>query len=63
MNALAAAARAQAAIDSYDGVPTAAQLRELDWAWTDGVSAVTALNRLIEQDAAGLVKTVTVPTR
>jgi hypothetical protein len=63
MNALVAAGRAQAAIDSYDGLPTAAQLRELDWAWTDGVAAVTALNRLIEQDASGLVKTLAVPTR
>ena len=62
-NALAAAGRAQAAIDSYDGLPTAAQLRELDWAWSDGVTAVTALNHLIEQDAAGLVKTVPLPTR
>ena len=61
--ALAAAARAQSAIDSYDGLPTAAQLQELDWAWSDGVAAVTALNRVIQQQLPGVAKTVAVPTR
>ena len=54
--ALAAAARVQSAIDSYDGLPTAAQLQELDWAWSDGAAAVTALNRLLS-------RTIAVPTR
>ena len=42
--------------DSYDGLPTAAQLQELDWAWSDGAAAVTALNRLLS-------RTIAVPTR
>jgi photosystem II stability/assembly factor-like uncharacterized protein len=46
--AIAAASRAQTAIDGYEGAPTAAQLRELDWAWEDAVTGVSALNRLIE---------------
>jgi hypothetical protein len=37
-------------MDSYAGLPTAAQLRDLDWAWVDAVAAVIALNRLIQQD-------------
>ena len=40
----------ETAIDGYQGLPTAAQLRELDWAWEDAGAAVTALNRLIQQD-------------
>jgi hypothetical protein len=35
-------------MDSYDGLPTAAQLRELEWAWEDAVTAVAALNKLIQ---------------
>jgi hypothetical protein len=53
---LAAAARVQSVIDGYDGLPTAAQLQELDWAWSDGAAAVTALNRLLS-------RTIAVPTR
>jgi photosystem II stability/assembly factor-like uncharacterized protein len=41
------AARVQAAIDSYDGLPTEAQLRELEWAWSDARSAVSILNQAI----------------
>ncbi len=48
--AMSSAASVQNAIDSYDGLPTAAQLRQLDWAWQDGVAGVAALNRLIQQD-------------
>jgi photosystem II stability/assembly factor-like uncharacterized protein len=46
----------ETAIDSYQGLPTAAQLRDLDWAWDDAIAAVGALNRLIQEDlpAVGL---------
>jgi photosystem II stability/assembly factor-like uncharacterized protein len=37
----------ESAMDAYQGVPTASQLRDLDWAWDDGVAAVAGLNRLI----------------
>ena len=41
-------------IDAYQGLPTAAQWRDLDWAWEDAIAAVTALNRLIQQDLPAL---------
>ena len=44
----------ETAIDAYQGLPTAAQLRDLDWAWEDAVAAATALNRLIQQDLPAL---------
>jgi hypothetical protein len=47
---LASAAGVQSAIDGYDGLPTAAQLKQLDWAWEDAATGVAALNRLIERD-------------
>jgi photosystem II stability/assembly factor-like uncharacterized protein len=47
---LAAAANLQGAIDGYEGLPTGAQLRQLDWAWEDATAVVTALNREIQQD-------------
>ena len=47
---LASAAGVQSAIDGYDGLPTAAQLKQLDWAWEDATAGVAALNRLIERD-------------
>lgn len=43
-----AANRVETSMDSYDGLPTAAQLRELEWAWEDAVAAVAALNKLIQ---------------
>ncbi len=48
--ALQAAARAGSAIDSYAGPPTAAQARELDWAWEDATGAVTGLNKVLRDD-------------
>jgi photosystem II stability/assembly factor-like uncharacterized protein len=36
------------AMDAYQGLPTGAQLHDLDTAWTDGISAVTGLNRIIQ---------------
>ena len=41
------AARVQTAIDGYAGLPTDAQLRELEWAWLDARAAVTVLNQAI----------------
>jgi hypothetical protein len=48
--ALASAGQAQGAIDGYDGAPTAAQLRQLDWAWEDAMAGVAALDQMIQQD-------------
>ncbi len=45
--AIASAGQAGNAIDSYDGLPTVAQLRQIDWAWEDGIASANALNRLI----------------
>ena len=45
--ALNLASRAQAAIDAYDGLPTRAQLDEVEAAWSEGEAAVAALNRAI----------------
>jgi hypothetical protein len=47
---LTAAANGQSAIDGYEGLPTGAQLRQLDWAWEDAMSVVAALNQAIQQD-------------
>ena len=52
--ALQEAGRAGSAIDGYSGPPTAAQLRELDWAWEDATKAVTELNRLLREDMAAV---------
>jgi len=47
---LTAAAGVQSGIDGYAGLPTGAQLLQLDWAWEDATSIVPALNRVIQQD-------------
>jgi hypothetical protein len=47
--AIASAAQVANAIDGYDGLPTAAQLRQVDWAWEDGIASATALNRVIAE--------------
>jgi photosystem II stability/assembly factor-like uncharacterized protein len=47
---LANAARVQNSMDAFAGVPTAAQLRELDFTWEDAAAAVLSLNRLIAKD-------------
>ena len=71
---VSADARLLAAMDSFSGVPTAAQLRDLDFLWEDASTAVAALNRLIAKDlpaayaAAGaelpaVIKTVPMPSR
>lgn len=48
--ALDLAGRVLTAIDGYDGEPTAAQLRELNWAWEDAQTAVKALNNVIGRE-------------
>jgi len=48
--ALTGAGQAQGAMDGYGGLPTAAQLRQLDWAWEDALAGVSALNQVIRQD-------------
>ncbi len=55
---LAAAGRVETAIDGYDGLPTAAQLREIDWAWEDAVNAVAGLNKLIEHQMPPVYKAI-----
>lgn len=45
--AMTAAGGAQNAMDGYDGLPTAAQLHQLDWAWEDATAAVATLNEVI----------------
>jgi photosystem II stability/assembly factor-like uncharacterized protein len=45
--AIAAAAQAENAMESYDGLPTAAQLKQIEWAWEDGTAAAVAVNKLI----------------
>jgi photosystem II stability/assembly factor-like uncharacterized protein len=46
-SASAGAARVQSAIDGYDGLPTAAQLDELERAWAEAGEAVTVVNHAI----------------
>jgi photosystem II stability/assembly factor-like uncharacterized protein len=53
----------ETAMDSYAGLPTAAQLRDLDWAWVDAVAAVTVLNRMIQQDLPPLHDALGGPSR
>jgi hypothetical protein len=47
--AIAAAAQVENAIDGYDGLPTSAQLRQIDWAWEDATASATAVNKLITE--------------
>jgi photosystem II stability/assembly factor-like uncharacterized protein len=53
-SAINGASRAQTAIDVYEGAPTAAQLRELDWAWEDAAAGIAALNRVIDEQMPAL---------
>jgi hypothetical protein len=52
--ALQAAGRAESTIDAYPGLPTAAQARDLDWAWEDATNSVTALNLVLGEEMAGV---------
>jgi hypothetical protein len=47
--AIASAAQVENAMDGYDGLPTAAQLRQIDWAWEDATASATAVNKLISE--------------
>jgi hypothetical protein len=47
--AIAAAAQAENGMEGYDGLPTAAQFRQIDWAWEDGTASATAVNKLIAE--------------
>ena len=72
---ITSAANVQSAIDGFEGLPTGAQMQQLNWAWEDALAAVNALNRIIEQEMPAVygsmegpprwqeVKAVTPPTR
>ena len=47
--AIAAAAQVENAMDAYDGLPTAAQMRSVDWAWEDAAAAANGLNKVIRE--------------
>jgi hypothetical protein len=47
--AITSAAQVENAVDSYDGLPTVSQLRQIDWAWQDAAASATALNKLITE--------------
>jgi hypothetical protein len=47
--AITGASRAQTTIDAYEGAPTSAQIRELNWAWEDAIAGVAGLNQLIDE--------------
>jgi photosystem II stability/assembly factor-like uncharacterized protein len=45
--AISSAGQVESAIDGYDGLPTVAQLKQIDWAWEDATASAKALNQLI----------------
>jgi photosystem II stability/assembly factor-like uncharacterized protein len=47
--AIAAAAQVENAMDGYDGLPTVAQLRQVDWAWEDAIASARAVNKVISE--------------
>ena len=51
---LNAARGVQGAMDGYDGLPTEAQLRQLDWAWEDATANTLALNKLVGESMPGV---------
>jgi len=56
-SAISMAQRAQSGIDGYEGAPTAAQKRELEWAWEDAVAGVAAMNKVIVELMPDLYRT------
>ena len=58
---LNSSARVQNEMDGFAGLPTAAQLRELDWAWEDAAAAVSALNALIANDVPAAYAAAGIP--
>ena len=71
--AIGAGAQVQNAIDGYDGLPTAQQLHQLDWAWEDAAAAVSGWNKVVSESVPAtfaslgvkppVVKPVAVPAR
>lgn len=73
--AITSAAQVENAMDGYDGLPTAAQFRQIDWAWEDAAAAANALNKVINESVPAAyssmggavkppaLKPVAVPTR
>jgi photosystem II stability/assembly factor-like uncharacterized protein len=55
-SAISMASRAQSGIDAYEGAPTAAQRRELDWAWEDALAGVAGLNKAIAEEMPELYR-------
>jgi hypothetical protein len=65
----------QTAMDGYDGLPTEAQLHQLDWAWEDAAADAGALNKIVGESMPSVyaaiggtiqwpkVPVVTIPTR
>ena len=51
--AIAAAAQVENAMEGYDGLPTAAQFRQVDWAWEDGTASATAVNKADHRRSSG----------
>ncbi len=51
--AIASAAQVENAMDGYDGLPTAAQFRQVEWAWEDAAASATAVNKLITEAIPG----------
>ncbi|MGH9483210.1 MAG: hypothetical protein ACRD1L_14075, partial [Terriglobales bacterium] len=58
LRALAEAAGVERAMDAYEGLPTAAQLRQLGWAWEDGVAAAAGLNQFLAHTLPGVHATL-----
>jgi photosystem II stability/assembly factor-like uncharacterized protein len=56
--AIAAAAQVENAMEGYDGLPTAAQLRQVDWAWEDATASAAAVNKLIAESVPGVYSTM-----
>jgi photosystem II stability/assembly factor-like uncharacterized protein len=47
--AIASAGQVENAMDGYDGLPTVAQLRQLDWAWDDAIASAKGVNKLLSE--------------
>ena len=60
MRILSDANTLESAIDSYPGLPTAAQLREVDGHWQDAIAVVEGVNRLLKQQG---LSTVAAPSK
>ena len=36
-------------MDTYDGLPTEAQLRQVDWSWEDATTDAAAINKILAE--------------